>query len=107
MSFLLRKISNPILVGVTKHCHRDASLRGSIAELTFRAWHTTFIWRAADVIGVEVRAPRGKLRGTTNGGDIGDSLIRGIIGNIHRGHIITKSRDKVRLHAIHITNTHR
>jgi hypothetical protein len=40
MSFLLRVISNIILVGISKHCHRDACLCRTIAELTLRAWHT-------------------------------------------------------------------
>ena len=57
MSFLLRVISNIILVGIAKHCHRDACLCRSIAELTLRAWHSAFVRRAAEVIGVEVGAP--------------------------------------------------
>ena len=107
MSFLLRVISNPILVGVTKHCHRDACLRRSIAELTLRAWHSAFIRRAAEVIGIEVGAPRRKLGGAADGGDISNSLVGRIIDSAHGGHVITKSSDKVRFHTIHITNNHR
>ena len=107
MSFLLRKISNPILVGVAACIHGDACLRGSIAELALRARHTTFVRRAAEIIGVEVRAPRRKLRGTTNGGDISDSLVGRIINSAYRGHVIAKSSNKVRFHTIHITNNHR
>ena len=106
MSFLLRIISNPILVGVTKHCHSDACLRRSIAELALGAWRTAFVRRAAEVIGVEVGAPRRKLGGAANGGNISDSLIGGITYEVHRSHIITKSSNKVRFHTIDITNNH-
>lgn len=57
MSFLLRVISNPILVGVAACIHGDTSLRRSIAELALGAWRTAFVRRAAEVIGVEVGAP--------------------------------------------------
>jgi len=106
MSFLLRKISNPVLVGIAACKDGDTSLRRSITELTLGAWHSAFIRRAAEVIGIEVRAPRGELGGATNGGNICHTLIGRIIDKVHWSHVVAKSRGKVRFHTIDITNNH-
>lgn len=107
MSFLLSIISNPVLVGITARIDGDACLCRSIAELTLRARCSAFIRRAAEVIGVKIGAPRRKLRRTADGGDIRHSLIRGITYDVHGGHVIAKSSDKVRFHTINIADNHR